>query len=679
MRVFPRGQLPRSLLFSLGVTVALGVIPFAAAQRASFLGKDVSSIASSIVGFYPGSAVAEILRVVGLAWAFWSIVLAVGFGAARRRTGSRARWAFAALPFVSYACWWWGAALKYPALFQGFLPEVGQKLLFRAAFVVSPEVLFGIAAVSFLVPLVVLLPKKRRVVEVVTASAAAMGITLVAGDAGRSLAGDKKVNLLLIGVDSLRTDRLARADVAPHLRALIEDPQTVSFQDHYVGIPRTFPSWIEMLTGRYAAKTGIRHMFPSFGDRQDTFQGLITSLDEQGYRTEAVSDFAGDIFPRFSAGYDQVHAPKLTLMTMIRLSVDQSFPAFLPMLVTGPFRQFFPALKQSPAFGDPRHLGDLAEERVAVRAGEPWAVTVFFSTAHFPYAAPHPYYSMFAAKDYDGPFRFEKNPEAGGDQGPTAADIQQAKALYDGAVRAVDDELGRLFADLKAAGQWDQTLIVITADHGEDLYEDGLLQGHGEHLRGENVLKVPLIMKMPMGVTPKERRPAFVSRSIDLASTVLGSMGWSRRVGEGVDLTPFLVRDTAAPKLQAFAETEIWFSRGGPGFFQAKRLDYPGIAGLLSFDQGYSGEIVLNPLYEKMIVTAKHRMLIDGDWKIIYMPTSSGIEYELYDRRRDPANLNNLAEDQPEKLTEMKRKLLAFLEREEAPRGRLVDGFVVPP
>jgi arylsulfatase A-like enzyme len=641
MRVFPRGLLPRSLLFSLGVTVALGVVPFAAAQRASFLGKDVSSVAAGILGFYPGVAAAEVGRVVLMAMLFW-LVVGLVFGKIAERVPGKAKvFVQGVLPLLLYAGWWWGAAVKYPAMFEGFLPEAAQRAIFRLGAEARPS----------------------------TPTPTSMSTS-------GSMAA--KPNLLLIGVDSLRTDRVGHPEVTPNLRALLEDPQVVTFEDHYVGVPRTFPSWIEMLTGKPSARNGIRHMFPSFGDREAQFEGLITALKDNGYRTEAISDFAGDIFPRFSAGFDRVFAPKLTLVTMIRLSVDQSFPAFLPMMVMGPFRPFFPALKQSPAFGDAEHLADLVERRTARQLGGPWAITTFFSAAHFPYAAPYPYYGMFADKAYDGSFRFQKNPEVGGDQGPTEADKQQTKALYDGAVRSVDDQLGRLFAHLKETGQWESTLIVVTADHGEDLYENGLLQGHGEHLRGENVLKVPFILKLPGTKRPEHRRVKATTRSIDVASTIMGALGQAKPIGDGIDWMN-AVNGWSTPAVPAFSETEIWFSRGGPGFFQEKRLDYPGISGLLSFDQGYSGEIVLNPQYEPMIVAAKHRMLIEGDWKIIYMPTSHGIEYELYDRVNDPANLANLAEANPEKLEEMKDRLLEVLEEEEAPRGRLVDDYVVQP
>jgi arylsulfatase A-like enzyme len=557
------------------------------------------------------------------------------------------------------------------------MPEALQRLVFRAAFHARPAWFFAVAALLALGPALLRLlgrPSRiRRAAAHPLVVPAAVLLGVIAADAPPpARAQASRPNVLVIGVDSLRLDRLARPDVTPALGALLQDPGTVLFKNHWVGVPRTFPSWIEMLTGRYSAKTGIRDMFPGFGEREKPFSGLATALRDAGYDTAVVSDFAGDIFPRFEAGFAAVEAPKLTLKTMIRLSVDEGLAGFLPLMLTAPLRPLFPALKESPAFADAAHLESLAEARLTV--GErPWLTTVFFSTAHFPYAAPHPYYARFADPGYAGPFRFEKNPEAGGDRGMGAADVAQVRALYDGAVRAVDDQLGRLFQTLKDRGLWDSTLIVVTADHGEDLYENGMLQGHGEHLRGENVLKVPLILKLPAGKTPAARTVERTTRSIDLAATLLAAVGLPESVGDGQDLLR-----PGAPELPAYAETGIWFARTGDGFFQKKRLDYPGIAGLLSFDQGYTGEIVLNPVYEQVVTTAKHRMLLDDGWKLIYMPTPHGIDYELYDQRHDPANLHDLARAEPARTARLEAKLLAFVAAAEAPASRLVDGFVVP-
>jgi arylsulfatase A-like enzyme len=250
------------------------------------------------------------------------------------------------------------------------------------------------------------------------------------------------------------------------------------------------------------------------------------------------------------------------------------------------------------------------------------------------------------------------------------------RALYDGAVRSVDAEIGRLRRLLERRGLWERTLVVITADHGEDLYEPGFLQGHGEHLRGDNVLHVPWILKLA-GARPKIKRFAPTTRSIDIAATVTAAAGLPPLATSGVDLMPWVSgqRDDD-PGLDAYSETGIWFSRGGDGFYQRNRLDYPGISGLLNFDQGQSGEITLNPVFEKMLVGSRHRSLISGDYKLILVPTPTGVAYELYDRRNDPENVHDLASTRPDIAAALQAKLYDRIVKTET-AASLYDGYVV--
>jgi len=186
-------------------------------------------------------------------------------------------------------------------------------------------------------------------------------------------------------------------------------------------------------------------------------------------------------------------------------------------------------------------------------------------------------------------------------------------------------------------------------------------------------------MKLPKRLVPVVKNLDFTTRSIDIGATVLAAVGLAKPVGEGIDLLPWMTSATGpSPKLVAYAETGLWFARNGSAFFQKYRLDYPGISGLLNFDQGYSGEIVLNAIYEQIMVTAKHRMMIDGDYKIIYMPTPQGVRYELYNRRLDPENFYDLSAKEPAVLAALQRGLTTFVGAHERPTVRLVDQFLVP-
>lgn len=686
------------VFFVFALIILGGVGPLLIAQSAQFLGKDVSQVAAGILGFYPWAAVFEVLRILlaaalvftGLA-SPWVVVSSL----ANSRTLSLV--CFPLMPLVTYILWLLGTVVKYPSFFASSLPAFIQNAFYRAAFLIDPSVLWGASALVFLCSFAILAYSKSTELLALRFSSASkarllasfVGASLFLGllvITTRSLVADLSTrrekksapNVLVIAVDSLRVDRLRREELVPSLKGLLSDPQVVNFTDHYVGVPRTFPSWVELVSGTPAPANGIRHMFPGFGVRHGEFSGFVSDLRDAGYDTQVWSDFAGDVFPRFMGGFKEIHTPNMNLKTMIRLSIDQSLPFFLPILMSPLVREFFPALKQSPAFADPTHITDELVERLS-QGNSPWLKVVFYSGAHFPYAAPHPFYTKFTKSDYRGKFLFEKNPELGG-LGESLADEDkvQIRSLYDGAVHAVDNELGRVFRALKSKGLWDSTLIVITADHGEDLYEQGRVQGHGEHLRGENVLKVPFIVKLPANYTPKRSEIQETTRSIDVSPTILEICGLDKSSNYGQSLLSQMTKDSLenSPR-SAYSETGIWFSRSGEGFFQSQRLDYPGISRLLSFDQGFSGEIVLDPRFERIVVTAKHRSLVYQDFKIIYVPTPAGVRYELYNRRLDPENLIDLSKVDPVRLAEMRQRLFDVIKKMEK-NVAFLDDFVVP-
>jgi arylsulfatase A-like enzyme len=110
------------------------------------------------------------------------------------------------------------------------------------------------------------------------------------------------------------------------------------------------------------------------------------------------------------------------------------------------------------------------------------------------------------------------------------------RALYDGEVRAVDRALSALPATLDRAGAGRETVVVVTADHGELFFEQGRV-GHGGGLE-EPLLRVPLLV-WGAGV-PRGLRVAAVVRSIDLHPTLLEIAGAPPADSQGESLLPFL-------------------------------------------------------------------------------------------------------------------------------------------
>ena len=142
---------------------------------------------------------------------------------------------------------------------------------------------------------------------------------------------------------------------------------------------------------------------------------------------------------------------------------------------------------------------------------------VFFSTAHFPYSAPSPYYRRFTDPDYRGRYKYDKPVGLGHEAPADVQDERQVRALYDGAVLAIDDAAQGILDAVESDGIADDTVVVVTADHGETLYDHGHGQGHGDHLFGDEGTHVPLVVVDPRAKAP--RRETALVRDVDLAPT----------------------------------------------------------------------------------------------------------------------------------------------------------------
>ena len=99
-------------------------------------------------------------------------------------------------------------------------------------------------------------------------------------------------------------------------------------------------------------------------------------------------------------------------------------------------------------------------------------------------------------------------------------DERQVRALYNGAVAAADAAIGRLLQGLHDEGLADDTIVVLLADHGENLYDEtGRGMGHGDHLEGSHSLQIPLLIYDPVHRFPAHAVPGIV-RDIDLVPKV---------------------------------------------------------------------------------------------------------------------------------------------------------------
>jgi len=398
-------------------------------------------------------------------------------------------------------------------------------------------------------------------------------------------------------------------------------------------------------------------MFPTIEDRDRKWVTLATILKEKGYRSAVISDFAGDIFTRIDLGFDYVDATYFNFVTLIEQRCLEIHTFLLPYLNNGPGRGVFPVLNEFAYLTDPSRLGRKTCRWIRKLKDNPFFITVFFSTTHFPYPAPYPYYQEFTDPDYDGPYKYYKRILLDQEERVTPEDITQIRAIFDGATLAVDHQIGHIIQTLKEEGLYQNTIIVIISDHGENLFEKDWGMGHGDHFQGDVSTRIPLII-----YNPYERysvpRIDDVVRSIDLTPTLLDMMDIPIPGGmEGVSLSPLMRGEVVSLHLTSFSETGIWYTSEGDEFFQHHRIWYPDITelGEIDFDSNY--EIVLKYQYRDLVEMAKHRVVRTNDYKLIYMPTRAGVEYELYDVKKDPMEDHNLADKLPEVRDRLKGEL----------------------
>jgi arylsulfatase A-like enzyme len=483
---------------------------------------------------------------------------------------------------------------------------------------------------------------------------------------------DTRPNILVLAADSLRADRLDPR-TAPHLSSLAA--RGTSFDRAYVSLARTFPSWVTLLTGRHPHHHGIREMFPRWEERARDFDALPGRLSRAGWATGVVSDYAGDIFSRIDLGFGTVDVPKFDFRQLVRQRALERETPLLPALDTRLGRAAFPVLREMNAAADPFLLAhDAVRTMRTLESRGPFFIVVFFSTAHFPYAAPSPYYRRFADSAYRGRFKYFKPVGLGQEAAADARDEQQVRALYDGAVSAIDDAAQLVIDALASDGLEKKTIVVVTADHGETLFDHGHGQGHGDHLFGDEGTHVPLVVVDPRKGMP--HRDGSVVRDVDLAPTLYALTGVAPPADlDGRRLDPALDGRMLAPAL-AYAETGLWFTEEILGLSSDLRLPYPGIARLTEVDTQHGDEVVLQEAVRPLTIVAKHRMVRDDRWKLLYLPTRAGVRWMLFDTRDDPGEEHDVAAAHPELVARLQGELWSWMRRDADMTERA--GYLVP-
>lgn len=198
------------------------------------------------------------------------------------------------------------------------------------------------------------------------------------------------------------------------------------------------------------------------------------------------------------------------------------------------------------SLSDTAWVTDVALEYLRERGERPWFLHLCYWRPHPPFIAPEPYNACYDARSMPPPVR-AATPEEEGAQHPLlrfyidetrassyfhrapgrasaldTASVLQARATYCGLIEEVDDQIGRVFEFLAATGQWDDTLVVFTSDHGEML---GDHYQFGKSGYFEPIFHIPLIVRDPEAREASGRRCGAFTESVDLMPTILEFLG----------------------------------------------------------------------------------------------------------------------------------------------------------
>jgi arylsulfatase A-like enzyme len=350
---------------------------------------------------------------------------------------------------------------------------------------------------------------------------------------GSPPAAAKKPNVLLIVMDTVRADHVSvygyERETTPFLREFAREATVYERAIACDGF--TLPTHASMFTGVYPSWHGatVRSTYPYGSSLSPRRQTLASVLRANGYFTaEAVANY-GYLGPAMglAQGFTSAQARRAVPLS------DSTRPSYLRESV----KKFLSAAFNTTAFDQfrllatdiNRHaLGTIEENR---DRNAPFFIFLNYMDAHIPYIPPAPFRTRFNGSDrnvkprldetYEGyqALRDEVNSEKRSlDENEKRYMISQ----YDAGIAFMDSAIGTLMKRLRELGLYDNTLVIITSDHGEAFGEHNRRE-HGISSVYQDQVHVPLLVKYP-GQHEGHRSDALVSQ-VDFMPTVLEVSG----------------------------------------------------------------------------------------------------------------------------------------------------------
>ena len=426
---------------------------------------------------------------------------------------------------------------------------------------------------------------------------------------------NKRPNILLIVMDATRAHNLScygygRA-TTPNLERFAE--RSVVYEKAIATSCWSLPTHASMFTGLYPSAHGANDQHHYL----DADIPIITQLlQSQGYQTVALCR-KHDVGPE--------------------TGMDRGFEAFNKTRYPAPLAK---ALRKADnglarAFGyrdgGARHTNrEIRALLPKLQADErPFFLFVSNLEAHLPYRPPKAYNTFLPdlSPEKIAGVNLDNWKYMAGQAEMDEEDFAILTALYDGALAYSDYRIGEILTWFEQAGLLDETLVIITGDHGENL-GDHRLMGHGYCLY-DSVLRVPLIIQYPFNMAPPDR-VTYQTQHVDLLPTILAALG---------DETSEIYRSAQGQNLLNMAGRTFAIAEQAHPYLDVFQQKFP--------------EADVSKLNRAL------RMIRTDEFKYIW---SSDGQHELFDLQSDPQESQNLINIQSDVAAEMAQQLAQWLQ-----------------
>ena len=430
--------------------------------------------------------------------------------------------------------------------------------------------------------------------------------------------------ILLITIDSLRKDFLVSDDGtiinAKNISKMLRDPSTL-YINAFTPASGTPLSIFSLFTGKYPFI-----VYPN-PPKPHHFSTLAQKLKDKGFVTVGVhsNPYLNDFNKGFMYFYDLytiVKKPKKSSSNGHRSS--ETLKRIIKAIIKGnyvlSYRKIaclYRTLKICLGIDEPPYARaymlteffiDKFRKILAANSNKPFFAWLHFMDMHHPYIPPRKFVNMtlinealIGAKTFEINEAHYKMPDI------TSKDLEKIKELYRGTLKYVDSAIGKIIDFLKDLKLYENTMIIITSDHGEGFLEHGFL-GHPISLY-EEIVRVPLVVKMPS------------EKISDTVAISTNGKKINKSMVSLIDIKDTIVKGTLPLPAHKIIFMESW---------------YPGM----------NKELVA-------CRTKEYKLILDLRNKL----------FELYNLKKDPLEKNNVYDSEYDVAKELKQKLFKHLKK----------------